>query len=83
VARHRHTSVDVAGFELRGVDRGTPGIEVACLEEIAYRKGYIHQSAVDGAGKPLLKNQYGQYLIEDHEMTDSSGKTYERHLNRI
>ncbi|GIL23745.1 MAG: glucose-1-phosphate thymidylyltransferase [Bacteroidota bacterium] len=40
------------------------GLKVACLEEIAYRKGYITKSQVEALAKPLLKNQYGQYLIK-------------------
>lgn len=40
------------------------GLKVACLEEIAYRKGYITKEHVIELAKPLLKNQYGQYLIK-------------------
>ncbi|HNR73555.1 MAG TPA: glucose-1-phosphate thymidylyltransferase RfbA [Cyclobacteriaceae bacterium] len=40
------------------------GLKVACLEEIAYRKGYLTKSQVEALAKPLLKNQYGQYLIK-------------------
>lgn len=40
------------------------GLKVACLEEIAYRKGYITKEHVIELAKPLLKNQYGQYLMK-------------------
>ncbi len=40
------------------------GLKVACLEEIAYRKGYITKEHVIELAKPLMKNQYGQYLIK-------------------
>lgn len=40
------------------------GLKVACLEEIAFRKGYITKEQVIELAKPLLKNQYGQYLIK-------------------
>jgi glucose-1-phosphate thymidylyltransferase len=40
------------------------GLKVACLEEIAFRKGYITKEQVVELAKPLLKNQYGQYLIK-------------------
>jgi len=40
------------------------GLKVACLEEIAFRKGYITKDQVIDLAKPLLKNQYGQYLMK-------------------
>jgi len=40
------------------------GLKVACLEEIAYRKGYITKDQLAELAKPLLKNQYGQYLMK-------------------
>lgn len=39
------------------------GLKVACLEEIAYRKGWIDKNQVLVLAEPLSKNQYGQYLI--------------------
>ncbi|MBU4388739.1 MAG: glucose-1-phosphate thymidylyltransferase, partial [Proteobacteria bacterium] len=40
------------------------GLKVACVEEIAYRKGYINASQVEKLAQPLLKNSYGKYLSE-------------------
>ena len=40
------------------------GLKIACLEEIAYRKGYISREQLEELAKPLSKNQYGQYLIK-------------------
>lgn len=40
------------------------GLKIACLEEIAYRKGYIDKPQLLELAKPLSKNQYGQYLIK-------------------
>ncbi len=40
------------------------GLKVACLEEIAFRKGYISKEQLTELAKPLLKNQYGQYLMK-------------------
>lgn len=40
------------------------GLKVACLEEIAFRKGYINASQLEALAAPLKKNQYGEYLFE-------------------
>ncbi|QTA85752.1 glucose-1-phosphate thymidylyltransferase RfbA [Desulfonema magnum] len=39
------------------------GLKVACIEEIAYRKGYIDAARVENLAQPFLQNSYGQYLI--------------------
>ena len=39
------------------------GLKVACLEEIAFEKGYIDKEQLLALAEPLKKNQYGQYLI--------------------
>jgi glucose-1-phosphate thymidylyltransferase len=39
------------------------GLKVACIEEIAYRRGYINAGQVEKLARPLMKNGYGQYLI--------------------
>lgn len=40
------------------------GFKIACVEEIAYRQGYIDATQLYGLAKPLLKNSYGQYLLD-------------------
>lgn len=40
------------------------GLKIACLEEIAFRKGYISKDQLLELAKPLSKNQYGQYLVK-------------------
>lgn len=40
------------------------GLKIACIEEIAYRKGYIDKKQLEQLAEPLKKNQYGQYLME-------------------
>jgi len=39
------------------------GLKVACLEEIAFEKGYISKEQLIELAQPLVKNQYGQYLL--------------------
>mgnify|MGYP002624353399 CR=1 FL=1 len=39
------------------------GLKVACLEEIAYRKGWISAEKLREVASPMIKNQYGQYLL--------------------
>ena len=38
------------------------GLKISCLEEIAYKRGYIDKTQLLELAKPLEKNQYGQYL---------------------
>lgn len=40
------------------------GIKIACIEEIAYKKGFIDKEHLINIAKPLLKSGYGQYLME-------------------
>lgn len=44
--------------------QNTQGTYIACLEEIAYRKGWISKEDVEKLAKPLMKTGYGQYLID-------------------
>ena len=39
------------------------GLYIACLEEIAFRKGYINKEQLLELAKPLMKTEYGQYLV--------------------
>jgi glucose-1-phosphate thymidylyltransferase len=40
------------------------GLKIACVEEVAYRMGYIDASQMVKLAKPMLKNGYGEYLME-------------------
>lgn len=40
------------------------GVMVACLEEIAYKNGWISKERVEQLAKPLLKSHYGEYLMD-------------------
>jgi glucose-1-phosphate thymidylyltransferase len=40
------------------------GLKIACLEEIAYMKGWIDAGRLRAVAQPMIKNQYGQYLLK-------------------
>ena len=40
------------------------GLKIACLEGIAYRSGWISEEKMRQNAQPMLKNQYGQYLLK-------------------
>ena len=44
--------------------QSTQGTYIACLEEIAYRKGWITSDQVIELAKPLMKTGYGKYLMD-------------------
>lgn len=46
------------------------GLKIACLEEIAFRKGYIDADQVTRLAEPMKKNAYGQYLLSILEQKD-------------
>ena len=48
----------VAAFQKR------QGLYISCIEEIAYRKGFINKEQLLELAKPLMKTAYGQYLVE-------------------
>jgi len=57
-----HDSLMEAGQFIETIEK-RQGLKVACLEEIAYRMGYINEEQVRDLANPLKKNAYGQYLI--------------------
>ena len=40
------------------------GLKIACLEGIAYRQGWIDEERMRAIAQPMIKNQYGQYLLK-------------------
>lgn len=58
-----HDSLSEASTFIEVIEK-RQGLKIACLEEIAYRQGWINiQQLIDDA-KPMLKNEYGKYLME-------------------
>lgn len=49
------------------------GLKIACLEGIAYRQDWISKEKIIELAKPMLKNQYGQYLMKVIEEVDRAG----------
>ena len=49
-------------------------MKVACLEGIAFRKGWITADKMRELAKPMLKNQYGQYLLQVVEEVERTGQ---------
>jgi glucose-1-phosphate thymidylyltransferase len=58
-----HDSLLEAGQFIATLEK-RQGLKVACLEEIAYRAGWISAEQVQKLAQPLLKNGYGQYLLK-------------------
>jgi len=58
-----HDSLMDAGAFVQAVER-RQGLKIACLEEIAWRNGYISTNDVRVLAHPLAKTGYGQYLLE-------------------
>jgi len=56
------------------------GLKIACLEGIAYRNGWINEEKMGELAKPMLKNQYGQYLLRvvDEKKDDVNSDTFRR-----
>ena len=51
------------------------GLYIACIEEIAYRKGYITKQQLERLAEPLMKTDYGKYLLDIAENNDLSLET--------
>ena len=58
-----HESLHDAGSFVASIQK-RQGLQVACVEEIAYRMGYIDREQLIKLAQPLLKSDYGQYLIK-------------------
>jgi glucose-1-phosphate thymidylyltransferase len=58
-----HDSLSEASTFIEVIEK-RQGLKVACLEGIAFRKGWIDEDKMRELAQPMLKNQYGQYLLK-------------------
>lgn len=58
-----HDSLSEASNFIETIEK-RQGLKVACLEAIAYRRGWISEDKMRELAKPMMKNQYGQYLLK-------------------
>lgn len=58
-----HDSLAEASTYIEVLEKRT-GLKVACLEEIAYTQGWITKEKMQELAQPMIKNQYGQYLLK-------------------
>lgn len=58
-----HDSLSEASTFIEVIEK-RQGLKVACIEEIAYRKGWITKEQLIKDAKPMIKNDYGKYLME-------------------
>jgi glucose-1-phosphate thymidylyltransferase len=70
-----HDSLSEASTYIEVLEK-RQGLKVACLEGIAYRQGWITEERMRELAQPMLKNQYGQYLLKVIEDVKQSGSDY-------
>lgn len=58
-----HDSLSEASTFVEVIEK-RQGLKIACLEAIAYRRGWINEEKMRELAQPMLKNQYGQYLLK-------------------
>ena len=61
-----HDSLSEASTFVEVIEKRT-GLKIACLEDIAFRNGWISREQLRTLAQPMLKNQYGQYLMRVSE----------------
>ena len=67
-----HDSLAEASIFVEVIEK-RQGLKIACLEGIAYRKGWITADRLREVAQPMIKNQYGQYLIKVIAEVEHSG----------
>ena len=68
-----HDSLSEASTFIEVIEK-RQGLKVACLEGIAFRQGWITAEKMRELAKPMLKNQYGQYLLQVMDEVERTGK---------
>lgn len=68
-----HDSLAEASTYIEVIEK-RQGLKVACLEGIAFRKGWISSEKLKENAQPMLKNQYGQYLLKVIDEVERTGK---------
>jgi glucose-1-phosphate thymidylyltransferase len=74
-----HDSLSEASTFVEVIEK-RQGLKVACLEGIAYRNGWITEEKMRQLAQPMLKNQYGQYLLKviDEMKEEINSETFRR-----
>lgn len=68
-----HDSLSEASTFVEVIEK-RQGLKIACLEGIAYRKGWIDEAKMRSLAQPMIKNQYGQYLLKVIDEVKETGK---------
>ena len=68
-----HDSLSEASTFIEVIEK-RQGLKIACLEGIAYRQGWIDEKKMRELAQPMIKNQYGQYLLRVIEEVAHTGK---------
>ncbi len=71
-----HDSLSEASTFVEVIEK-RQGLKIACLEGIAYRKGWITEEKMRQIAQPMIKNQYGRYLLK---VVDEIARTVGRNL---
>ena len=69
-----HDSLAEASIFVEVIEK-RQGLKIACLEGIAYRNGWISKEKMFELAQPMIKNQYGQYLLKVIEEIEHYGKS--------
>ena len=68
-----HDSLSEASTFVEVIEK-RQGLKIACLEEVAYRNGWIDAERLRQVAAPMLKNQYGKYLLKVIDEMEHTGK---------
>ena len=67
-----HDSLSEASTFVEVIEK-RQGLKIACLEGIAFRKGWITADKLREIAQPMIKNQYGQYLLKTIDEVERTG----------